>query len=100
MLFNHRVMTSIPDNAAVSPSANSARQARRVALIVAVAFFMHMLTMAVFVPLSAWLADRFGARNIFLLAMALFTLASVACGFSQSLTQSSPPASCRAWAAR
>ena len=119
MLFNHRVMTSIPDNAAVSPSANSARQARRVALIVAVAFFMqlldstiistslpqmgqsfgvpavamsigitaYMLTMAVFVPLSAWLADRFGARNIFLVAIALFTLASVACGFSQSLTQ-------------
>ncbi|TIP58444.1 MAG: MFS transporter, partial [Mesorhizobium sp.] len=36
-------MTSIPDNAAVSPSANSARQARRVALIVAVAFFMQLL---------------------------------------------------------
>ncbi|RTL95786.1 MAG: MFS transporter [Hyphomicrobiales bacterium] len=112
-------MTSIPDNAAVSPSADSALQARRVALIVAVAFFMqlldstiistslpqmgesfgvpavamsigitaYMLTMAVFVPLSAWLADRFGARNIFLVAIALFTLASVACGFSQSLTE-------------
>lgn len=114
MLFNQRVMTSIPDNAAVSPSADPALQARRVALIVAVAFFMqlldstiistslpqmgqsfgvpavamsigitaYMLTMAVFLPLSAWLADRCGARNIFLVAIALFTLASVACGFS------------------
>ncbi|RWX60928.1 MFS transporter, partial [Mesorhizobium sp. M2A.F.Ca.ET.039.01.1.1] len=36
-------MTSIPDNAAVSPSGDSAGQARRVALIVAVAFFMQLL---------------------------------------------------------
>lgn len=119
MLFNQRVMTSIPDNEDVSRPMDSARQSRRVALIVAVAFFMqlldstiistslpqmgqsfgvpavamsigitaYMLTMAVFVPLSAWLADRFGARNIFLVAIALFTLASIACGFSRSLTE-------------
>ena len=114
-------MTSIPDNQALSqpPKAMPARQARRVALIVAVAFFMqlldstiistslpqmgqsfgvpavamsigitaYMLTMAVFVPLSGWLADRFGARNVFLAAIALFTLASIACGFSLSLSQ-------------
>lgn len=43
--------------------------------------------MAVFVPLSGWLADRFGARNIFLVAIALFTLASLVCGISQNLAE-------------
>ncbi|GLS40974.1 MFS transporter [Mesorhizobium tianshanense] len=110
-------MTAIAENKVLAETA--ARQARRVALIVAVAFFMqlldstiistslpqmgdsfgvpavamsigitvYMLTMAVFVPLSGWLADRFGARNIFLVAITLFTLASIACGISQNLTQ-------------
>lgn len=45
----------------------------------------YLLTMAVFVPLSAWLADRFGSRRIFLLSIAIFTLSSVACGLAQSL---------------
>jgi EmrB/QacA subfamily drug resistance transporter len=48
---------------------------------------VYMLTMAVFVPVSGWLADRFGARTIFLLAIAVFTLASLACGLSQGLTE-------------
>jgi len=43
MLFNQRVMSSIPDNEAVFQPALAARQARRVALIVAVAFFMQLL---------------------------------------------------------
>ncbi|MER9948359.1 DHA2 family efflux MFS transporter permease subunit [Mesorhizobium sp. M0047] len=109
-------MTAIPETETLPETATNAR---RVALIVAIAFFMqlldstiistslpqmgasfgvpavamsigitaYMLTMAVFVPLSGWLADRFGARNIFLLAIVLFTLASLACGFSQNLTQ-------------
>lgn len=70
------------------------------AVAMSIGITAYMLTMALFVSLSAWLADRFGARTIFLVAIALFTLASVACGFSQSLTELSPPASCRAWAAR
>ncbi|RVB06724.1 DHA2 family efflux MFS transporter permease subunit, partial [Mesorhizobium sp. M7A.F.Ca.CA.004.07.1.1] len=109
-------MTAVPETATLPETATNAR---RVALIVAIAFFMqfldstiistslpqmgasfgvsavaisigitvYMLTMAVFVPLSGWLADRFGARNIFLLAIVLFTLASLACGVSQNLTQ-------------
>ncbi|RUX66976.1 MFS transporter, partial [Mesorhizobium sp. M7A.F.Ca.US.014.04.1.1] len=86
-------MTAIPETATLS---ETAIHARRVALIVAIAFFMqlldstiistslpqmgasfgvspvamsigitvYMLTMAVFVPLSGWLAERLGARNI------------------------------------
>lgn len=40
----------------------------------------YMLTIAVFIPLSGWLADRFGARNIFVLALLVFTAASALCG--------------------
>ena len=47
----------------------------------------YMLTMAAFIPVSGWLGDRFGARRIFILSIAMFTLASLLCGMSQSLWQ-------------
>src|SRR5262249_1429005 len=46
---------------------------------------VYMLTMAAFIPLAGWLGDRFGARNIFMAAIALFTIASVFCGLSDGL---------------
>jgi EmrB/QacA subfamily drug resistance transporter len=46
----------------------------------------YLLTLAVFIPVSGWIADRFGARNIFATAVATFTLASVLCGLSNGLT--------------
>lgn len=99
--------------------AASGRQAKIVALVVAVSFFMqildgtivttslpqmaasfgvqpvsmsigitvYMLTMAAFIPLSGWLGDRFGARRIFLMSIAVFTGASLFCGLSGSLTE-------------
>lgn len=99
--------------------AASARQAKIVALVVAVSFFMqildgtivatslpqmaasfgvqpvsmsigitvYMLTGSAFIPLSGWLGDRFGARRIFLISIAVFTGASLLCGLSGSLTQ-------------
>jgi EmrB/QacA subfamily drug resistance transporter len=45
----------------------------------------YLLSMAAFIPLSGWLGDRFGARNVFLMAVAIFTFASLLCGLSQSL---------------
>ncbi|TCL73847.1 MFS transporter [Rhizobium sp. BK251] len=97
----------------------SGRQARIVALVVAVSFFMqildgtivatslpqmaqsfgvqpvamsigitvYMLTTAAFIPLSGWLGDRFGARNVFLCSIAIFTLSSLFCGLSGSLAE-------------
>ena len=38
-----------------------------------------------FIPLSGWVADRFGARTVFRAAIAVFTLGSAACGFAQGL---------------
>jgi EmrB/QacA subfamily drug resistance transporter len=47
----------------------------------------YMLTLAVFIPISGWLTDRFGACTIFSTAIAVFTLASALCGLSGTLTQ-------------
>ena len=45
----------------------------------------YLLTVAVGIPISGWLADRFGARRVFCLAIAVFTGASLACSLSQDL---------------
>jgi len=47
----------------------------------------YMLTLAVFIPASGWAADRFGARSVFSTAIGVFTLASVLCGLSGTLTE-------------
>lgn len=46
----------------------------------------YTLTLALFIPLSGWLADRFGSRNVFIWAMSIFTVGSLACAISQDLT--------------
>jgi EmrB/QacA subfamily drug resistance transporter len=47
----------------------------------------YILSSAAFLPLSGWLADRYSARLVFAAAVALFTLASAACGAATSLPQ-------------
>ncbi len=47
----------------------------------------YLLTLAVLIPASGWIADRFGARKVFTLALGIFTLASVLCGLANSLEQ-------------
>ncbi|QGY31097.1 multidrug transporter subunit MdtD [Pantoea cypripedii] len=49
------------------------------------AVISYTLTVAMLIPVSGWLADRFGTRKIFILAVALFTLGSLACALSGSL---------------
>ena len=45
----------------------------------------YLLGLAIFIPISGWMADRFGARNVFRLAVSLFTLSSILCGRAESL---------------
>lgn len=45
----------------------------------------YLVTLAVLIPLSGWLTARFGARRVFLTAIAVFTLASLGCALSTSL---------------
>lgn len=47
----------------------------------------YSLTMAMLIPASGWMADRFGTRRLFVAAIALFTLGSLFCALSHSLTQ-------------
>jgi EmrB/QacA subfamily drug resistance transporter len=47
----------------------------------------YLLSLAVFIPVSGWTADRFGARTVFRAAIAVFVLGSIGCAFSNSLTQ-------------
>ncbi|WP_337267531.1 MFS transporter [Oryzifoliimicrobium ureilyticus] len=45
----------------------------------------YMLTLGIFIPVSGWIADRFGPRQVFAAAIALFTFASLLCGITNSL---------------
>ncbi|MBS9443116.1 multidrug transporter subunit MdtD [Photorhabdus heterorhabditis] len=45
----------------------------------------YTLTVALLIPVSGWLADRFGTRRIFILAVSLFSLGSLACALSGNL---------------
>lgn len=45
----------------------------------------YMLTVGVFIPISGWVAERFGARPVFTAAIAFFTLASLLCGMANTL---------------
>ena len=47
----------------------------------------YLLALAVVAPAGGWIADRFGARKVFLSAMGVFLLGSVLCGFSRSLPE-------------
>jgi EmrB/QacA subfamily drug resistance transporter len=50
-----------------------------------VAITCYLLSLAVFVPISGWTADRLGARRVFSAAIVVFTLGSIGCGLSNSL---------------
>ena len=45
----------------------------------------YFVALAIFIPLSGWMADRIGARRIFRIAIAIFVVGSICCAFSFSL---------------
>ncbi|SMC81385.1 DHA2 family efflux MFS transporter permease subunit [Polynucleobacter kasalickyi] len=55
------------------------------AVDVGIGITAYLLTLAALIPISGWLADRFGTRNIFTLAIIIFTASSVLCGLSENL---------------
>ncbi len=50
-----------------------------------VALTSYLLSLAVFIPASGWMADRFGTRSVFRAAVAVFTVGSVLCGRADTL---------------
>jgi EmrB/QacA subfamily drug resistance transporter len=45
----------------------------------------YLISLAVFVPASGWVADRFGTRTVFRAAMAIFAVGSIACAFADGI---------------
>ena len=44
----------------------------------------YILSLAVFMPVSGWIADRYGTRRVFAAALMIFTAASALCGLAES----------------
>ena len=54
-------------------------------IVLKLAFTTYLLSLTVFIPISGWCADRFGAKHVFRAAIVVFMLGSIACGYAQSL---------------
>ena len=51
-----------------------------------VALISYLLSLAIFIPISGWLSDKFGVKKVFISALTIFTLSSLWCGFANNLT--------------
>jgi EmrB/QacA subfamily drug resistance transporter len=51
------------------------------------ALISYLLSLAVFIPISGWIADKFGVKKVFICAIAVFTLSSIWCGLTHSLME-------------
>ena len=47
----------------------------------------YLVSLAVFIPASGWLGDRFGGKRVLIAAITVFTVGSVLCGLAQDMTQ-------------
>src|SRR5262245_28381659 len=56
-------------------------------LAMSTAMTSYLLSLAIFIPASGWLADRFGGRDVFVSAIAVFTVSSILCGIAQNLPE-------------
>jgi EmrB/QacA subfamily drug resistance transporter len=70
------ITTAIPD---------MAHELHVTPLAMNLAITSYILSLAVFIPVSSWFADRFGTRRVFAAALALFTIGSGLCGMSSNL---------------
>lgn len=76
----------ILDGTILAPAAPAmARELGVTPVQVNVVLTTYLLTVAVFIPGSGWLADRFGVRSVFLGALVIFTLASAGCATASTL---------------
>ena len=54
-------------------------------IILKLAFTAYLVSLAIFIPVSGWCADRFGARTMFRAAIGVFTVASIGCAMAEDL---------------
>lgn len=50
-----------------------------------IALISYLLSLAVFIPISGWIADKYGIKRVFIAALALFTISSLWCGYAHTL---------------
>ncbi|CEG56363.1 MFS transporter [Legionella fallonii] len=51
-----------------------------------IALISYLLSLALFIPISGWTADKYGIKRIYISAIALFTLSSFGCGYAHTLS--------------
>ncbi|WP_395689139.1 MFS transporter [Caenimonas koreensis] len=78
VLFMETLDTTIVNTAVPSIAASLGVEPLSLKAIVA----SYILSLAVFIPISGWMADRFGTRRVFLSAVSIFTAASLLCALS------------------
>ena len=78
-------MQNLDSAAVVTALPSMARELGEEPTRLGVAITSYLVALTVFIPVSGYIADRFGAKRVFLIAIALFGAASAACGFSNSL---------------
>jgi EmrB/QacA subfamily drug resistance transporter len=52
-----------------------------------VALISYLLSLAIFIPISGWIADKYGVKRVFIAALIIFTLSSFWCGFAHTLNE-------------
>ncbi|MBY0339432.1 MAG: MFS transporter [Acetobacteraceae bacterium] len=80
-------MQNLDSAAVVTALPSMARDLNEDPARLGVAITSYLVALTVFIPLSGWIADRFGAKRVFMLAIALFGGASALCGLAGSLTE-------------
>lgn len=78
-------MQNMDSSAIATALPTIARDLDRDPVILKLALTSYLLSLAVFIPISGWCADRFGARPVFQVAIAIFIISSAACGSANSL---------------
>jgi len=51
------------------------------------ALISYLLSLSIFIPISGWIADKFGVKKVFIIAIIVFTLSSIWCGFTTNLNE-------------
>ncbi len=86
LLVAGALFMEILDSTVIAPAAPHIAADLGVAPVaVNVAITAYVLTLAILIPVSGWLADRFGARRVFVAAIIVFTLASAGCALATNL---------------
>ncbi len=93
-------MENLDGTIVVTATQRMARSFRVPAADLNVTIAAYLLALGIFIPVSGWVADRFGARRTFATAIAVFTVSSALCAATSSLDQLTAMRVARDWEGR